>query len=146
MGEAGSLSSTFVVEHLVFYGGGDAGEEAPTTPKVVPSGPAAMPTTPEGVPSTSVVVPSAPTMEPTTLGVVPTTPAVDPTTPVVVPSGLAAMPTTPTEQGGRGPPIEFTSPPSDISEFMDAFHVGEEVQFHRLDNIVDESSSLVLVN
>jgi len=92
--EADSLSSTFVVEHLVFYGGGDAREEVPTTPRVVPSGLAAIPTTPERVPSTSTAVPRAPAMEPTTLGVVPTAPVVDPTTPTVVPSGPAAMPTT----------------------------------------------------
>ena len=46
------------------------------------------------------------------------------------------MLTTPTEQGSRGPPIEFTSPLNDISEFVDAFHDGEEVRFRRLDNII----------
>ena len=152
------MNNTFVVEHLVIHGGGDAGEEVPTTPGVAPSGPAAMPTTPEGVPSTSAAVPSAPAVEPTTLGVVPTTPAVDPTTPVVVPSGLAvmlttlivvpsgpvAMSTTLVEQGGRGPPIEFTSPRSDISEFVDAFHDGEEVWFRSLDNIVDNAGAIGL--
>jgi len=123
------LSSTFVVEHLVIHGGGDTGEEVPTTVGVVPSGPAAMPTTPEEVPNTSAV-------DPTTPAVVPSGPAAMPTTPAVVPSGPAAMPMTPVEQGSRQPPIEFTSPPSDISEFMDAFHDGEEVRFCRLDNIV----------
>ena len=33
-------------------------------------------------------------------------------------------------------PIEFVSPPSDITEFVDALHEAEEVQFHRLDGIV----------
>ena len=33
-------------------------------------------------------------------------------------------------------PIEFASPPSDITEFVDAFHEGKEVRFRRLDNIV----------
>ena len=33
-------------------------------------------------------------------------------------------------------PIEFASPPSDINEFMEAFHEGEEVRFRRLDDIV----------
>ena len=33
-------------------------------------------------------------------------------------------------------PIEFVSPPSDITEFVDAFHNGEEVRFHRLDDII----------
>ena len=133
-GETDSLSNTFVVEHLVIHGGGDAGEEVPTTPGVAPSGPAAMPTTPEGVPSTSAAVPSAPAVEPTTPGVVPTTPA-------VVPSGPAAMPTTPAEQGGHGPPIEFTSPPIDIDEYVDAFHDSEEVRFRRVDNIVGEGGA-----
>ena len=32
--------------------------------------------------------------------------------------------------------IEFASPPSDITEFVDAFHEGEEVWFCRLDDIV----------
>ena len=154
------MSSTFVVEHLVIHGGGDAGEEVPTTPGVVPNGPAAMPTTPEGVLSTSTAVSSAPAVEPTTPGVVPTTLAVDLTTlavvpsgpaamlttPTVVPSGPAAMPTTPAEQGGQGPPIEFTSPPSDISEFVDAFHDGEDVRFRRLDNIVGNAGATGLAS
>ena len=33
-------------------------------------------------------------------------------------------------------PIEFASTPSDITEFVDAFHDGEEVWFHRLDDII----------
>ena len=32
--------------------------------------------------------------------------------------------------------IEFASPPSDITEFVDAFHKGEKVRFHRLDDII----------
>ena len=41
-------------------------------------------------------------------------------------------------------PIEFVSPPSDITEFVDAFHEGEEVRFHRLDNIVGGTGPLGL--
>ena len=37
MGEAGGFTSTFVVEHLVIHGGGDAGEEVPTTPATEPA-------------------------------------------------------------------------------------------------------------
>ena len=33
-------------------------------------------------------------------------------------------------------PIEFASPPSDITEFVDAYHEGEEVRFRRLDDII----------
>ena len=46
------------------------------------------------------------------------------------------MTTTPVKQGTLSTPIEFASPPSDITEFMDAFHEGEEVRFRRLDDIV----------
>ena len=77
---------------------------------------------------------------------VPTAPTVDPTTPAVVPSGPAAISTTPTEQGNRGPPIEFTSPPSDISEFLDAFHDSEEVRFRRLDNIIGNAGATGLAS
>ena len=140
------MGSTFIVEHLVIHGGGDAGEEVPTTPGVVPSTPAVMLSTPEGVSSSSAAVPSAPAVEPTTPGVVPTALVVDPTTPAVVPSGPAAMPTTPVEQGSQGLPIKFTSPPSDINEFVDAFHDGEEVRFHRLDNIVGNAGATGLAS
>ena len=40
------------------------------------------------------------------------------------------------EQGTLSMPIEFASPPSNITKFVDAFHEGEEVHFCRLDNIV----------
>ena len=56
------------------------------------------------------------------------------------------MPTTPAEQGGQGPPIEFTSPPSDFSEFVDAFHDDEEVWFRRLDNIVGNAGAIGLAS
>ena len=46
------------------------------------------------------------------------------------------VPSTPSEQGTPSTPIEFASPPSDITEFVDAFHEGEEVWFRQLDNIV----------
>ena len=45
-GEAGGFTSTFVVEHLVIHGGGDAGEEVSSTPGGVPSTPAVEPCTP----------------------------------------------------------------------------------------------------
>ena len=41
-------------------------------------------------------------------------------------------------------PIEFASPPSDITEFVDAFHEGEEVRFHRLDDIIGGTRPLGL--
>ena len=56
------------------------------------------------------------------------------------------MPTTPAEQGGHGPPIEFTSSPTDIDEYVDAFHDGEEVRFRRVDNIVGEGGAPGLAN
>ena len=43
---------------------------------------------------------------------------------------------TPAEEGTPSPPIEFVSPPSDTTEFVDAYHEGEELRFRRLDDIV----------
>ena len=43
-------------------------------------------------------------------------------------------------------PIEFTSPLNDISEFMDAFHDGEEVRFRRMDNIVGNAGATGLAS
>ena len=51
------------------------------------------------------------------------------------------MPSTPAEQGTPSTPIKFASPPSDITEFVDAFHDGEEVRFHRLDDIIGGTGS-----
>ena len=59
-----------------------------------------------------------------------------PSTTARVPSTPGAVPSTPAEQGTPSTLIEFASPPSDITEFVDAFHEGEEVRFHRLDDIV----------
>ena len=55
MREGGGFTSTFVVEHLVIHGGGDAGEEVPSTPGGVPSTPGGMPSTPAVVPGGSAV-------------------------------------------------------------------------------------------
>ena len=63
-------------------------------------------------------------------------PEVVPSTATKVPSTLGAVMGTPVEQRTPSTPIEFASPPSDITEFMDAYHEGEEVWFHRLDDIV----------
>ena len=52
-----------------------------------------------------------------------------------MPGTSGGMPSTPVEQGTPSMPIEFASPPSDITEFVDAFYEGEEVRFHRLDDI-----------
>ena len=41
-------------------------------------------------------------------------------------------------------PIEFVSPPNDITKFVDTFHEGEEVQFRRLDDIVGSTGPLGL--
>ena len=59
-----------------------------------------------------------------------------PSTKLGVLSTLDNVPSTPAEQGTPSTLIEFASPPSDITEFMDAFHEGKEVRFHRLDDII----------
>ena len=88
------------------------------------------------VPTTPRLVPSTPAVVPTTLGVVTSGLGVVPSTVAGVPSTPGAMPTTPVEQGTPSTSIVFASPPSDITEFVDAFHDGEEVWFRRLDDIV----------
>ena len=122
---------------------------------MVPSGPAVVPTTLGRVPNAPVaesrglvVVPttprlllSTPTVVPTTLGVVTSGPGVVPSTAVGVPSTLGVVLTTPAEQRTPSTSIKFSSPPSDITEFMDAFHDGEEVRFCRLDDIVGGTGS-----
>jgi len=57
--------------------------------------------------------------------------------PEVVPSTATRMPSISAEQRTPSTLIEFASPPSGITEFMDAYHEGEEVWFRRLDDIVD---------
>ena len=88
-------------------------------------------------------VPSTPMAEPRHLAVVPTTPrlrlgtpTVWPNTagvmmscPEVVPSTQGVVPSTPAEQGTPLTSIESASPPGDITEFVDAYHEGEEVRF-----------------
>ena len=51
------------------------------------------------------------------------------------------VPSTPAEQGTPSKLIEFASPPSDITESVDAFHKGEEVWFRRLDDIIGGTGS-----
>ena len=63
-------------------------------------------------------------------------PEVVPSTEPGVPSTSGTVPSTLAEQGTPSTPIEFTSPPSDITEFMDAFHDDEEVWFHSQDDII----------
>ena len=75
----------------------------------------------------------------TTPGVVTSTPGVVLSTAAREPSTLGAVPTTLVEQGTPSMPIKFASPPSDITEFVDAFHDGEEVRFRRLDDIIDDT-------
>ena len=58
-----------------------------------------------------------------------------------VPSTLGAVSSTPTEQGTPSTLIEFVSPPSDITKFVDAYCEGEEVRFRRLDDIVGGTGS-----
>ena len=93
------------------------------------------------VPTTPRLVPSTPGGVPTTPGVVTSGPGVVPSTAAGVPSTPGALPTTPAEQGTPSTSIEFASPPSDITEFVDAFHDDEEVRFRRLDDIVGGTGS-----
>ena len=57
-GEASRFTSTFILEHLVIHGGGDAREEVSSTLGGMPSTPAVELSTPRIVPSTSGGTPS----------------------------------------------------------------------------------------
>ena len=103
----------------------------PSTPTAQPRSLAVVPTTPRLMPSTLVVVS-------TTLGVMISGLEVVSSTAARVPSTPSVVPTTPAEHGTPSTPIEFASPPSDITEFVDAFHKGKEVRFRRLDDIVGD--------
>jgi hypothetical protein len=48
------------------------------------------------------------------------------------------------EQGTPSTLIEFASPPTNITEFVDAFHEGEEVRFRRLDDVIGGTGPLGL--
>ena len=61
-------------------------------------------------------------------------PEVVPSTAPGVPNTSGTVPSTLVEQGTPSTLIEFASPPSDITEFVDAYHEGEEVRFRRLDD------------
>ena len=50
------------------------------------------------------------------------------------------------EQGTPSTLIQFASPTSNITEFVDAFHEGEEVWFRRIDDIVSGIGPLGLAS
>ena len=88
------------------------------------------------VPTTPRLRLGTPTVWPNTVGVMTSYPEVVLSTATRVLSTQGAMSSTPAEQGTPSTSIEFVSPPSDITEFMDAYHEGKEVRFHRLDDII----------
>ncbi|CAA0822344.1 cysteine-rich RLK (RECEPTOR-like protein kinase) 8 [Striga hermonthica] len=115
-GEARGVGGTFVIEHLVIHGGGDAGSEEPAA----------------DAPSPATVVASVEPQSPA-MGTGEESPPAAAHTP---------PPQSPAAAGQGTPPVttvEFTSPPSDIDEYVDAFHDGEEVRFRRMDNLVGNS-------
>ncbi|CAA0809125.1 cysteine-rich RLK (RECEPTOR-like protein kinase) 8, partial [Striga hermonthica] len=115
-GEARGVGGTFVIEHLLIHGGGDAGSEEPAA----------------DAPSPATVVASVEPQSPA-MGTGEESPPAAAHTP---------PPQSPAAAGQGTPPVttvEFTSPPSDIDEYVDAFHDGEEVRFRRMDNLVGNS-------
>ena len=124
----------------------------PSTLGGVPSTLGVVPTTPGWVPNTPIAEPRGLAVVPTTLRlglstptVVATIPGVVTSGPEVVPSTLGVVTSTPAEQGTLSTLIEFASPPSDITEFVDAFHDGEEVRFYKLDDVIHDTGPSGLV-
>lgn len=38
-------------------------------------------------------------------------------------------------------PVEFATPPSDINEFVDAYHDGQEVRFRTLEDLIGDTAA-----
>ena len=105
-------------------------------PGVVPGGSIVVMTTLGWVPSTPMAEPRRLIVVLTTPRLMLDTPTVWPNTagvmmscPEVVPSTQGVVPSTPAEQGTPLTSIESALPPGDITEFVDAYHEGEEVRF-----------------
>ena len=120
MGEERGVSDVFTVEHLVIQGAVDAGVEpeagvsgSPAAEEAEPPSPAAT----RGGGSSPPAVANSPAQS--------------------TPAFAAAEQGTPSLAAA----IEFTSPPSNISDFVDAFHDGEEVRFRRMDNFVGDAEA-----
>jgi hypothetical protein len=111
---SGGLGGTFAVDRLVIHGNPvetDSGEAAGAAAPLEPMAPeAAEPPSPAAGGS-----PASPT-------------------PLAVHSPARS------EQGTPGTTtIEYASPPSNVSDFVDAFHEGEEIRFRRMDHVVGDA-------
>jgi hypothetical protein len=70
---------------------------------------------------------------------------------VQIPPAATYMPPPPSSAAaGQGTPpktlVEFTTPPSDLDEYVDTFHDGKEVRFCTMDNLVGHSTTPGLVS
>jgi hypothetical protein len=109
-GEAFGVSGMFAVEHLVIHGGdAGVGEQAADGPGLAAE---------------------AADEEPPSLAMADAGEQSPPA------AAHSPPPQSPASVGQGTPPLEFTSSPTDIDEYVDTFHDGEEVHFRRVDNIV----------
>ena len=107
----GGLGVTFVVEHMTIHGR----EEGSGGPATGEAGATAAPEV-EEPPS------------PATAG-----------TPVHSPAAGVGSPASPGPATPAAGDVEFATPPSDYTEFVDAYHDGEEVRFRRIEGIIGEA-------
>jgi hypothetical protein len=122
-GEACGVSNIFTIERLVLHGGGDVGVEpvvrelgSPAAEQVEPPSSVAS----EGGGQSPPMAVQSPLQS----------------------SPLPASPVT-AEQGTPSVAIaiEFTTPPSNVNDFVDAFHDGEEVRFRCMVNVIGEAEA-----
>ena len=114
----GGIRDSFTVEHLVIHGHGETARQ-PMAGEV-----------PDGAASTE--PPAAVEAE-------------EPPSPggagsMGVPGSMGGgSPVSPAQRTPTAATVEYASPPSNVSEFVDAFHEGEEVRFRRIDNVIGEA-------
>jgi hypothetical protein len=122
-GEARGVIDIFTTERLVIHGDGDAGVEPVAGEPGSPAAEEAEPPSPAAFGGGG-QAPLTTVQSPFQLSPVPASPV-------------------PAEQGtsSAAAAIEFTTPPSNISDFVDAFHNDEEVRFRRMDNVVGEAEA-----
>jgi hypothetical protein len=113
------IGNSFIVKRLVIHGSGEVSVQPEAGRAMADEGEA-----PGQAP------------EPAAVG------AEEPPSPATAGSPVPPHSPAPPEQGtSPAAGVEFASPPSDLSDFVDAFHEGEEVQFRRVDNVIGKAQA-----
>ena len=114
-GQGGGIRDSFTVEHMEVHGDGEVAGSRPVPARAAGTKPPAAaeaeePPSPGGAGDTDVQG---------SMGV--------------------GSPVSPAQRTPAAATIDYASPTSNVSEFVDAFHEGEEVRFHKIDNVIEEA-------